>query len=93
MNALMALFGADSDVITDGEYDGATLKKCFNAFIAFDGAIVTEILDINGTAITRNFITDGTALEAGTLITFDKAVSNITVTGTVVLYGIRNYKY
>lgn len=89
----MQIFGADSDTLTDAEWDGTTLKKTFNAFVAFEGAVVTEVLDINGTAITRAFITNGTALESGTLITFDKPMSGITVTGTVVQYGIRNHQY
>lgn len=93
MNVLMQIFGADSDTLTDAEWDGVTLKKTFNALIAFDGAVVTEIKDVNSTAITRSFITAGTALEAGTMITFDKPMSAITVTGTVVLYGIRNHQY
>jgi len=93
MNILQSIFGGDSDTLTDGEFDGITLKKKFNAFIAFDGAVVTEILDLAGAEVTKNFVTDGTALEAGTIITFDKPVSSITCTGTIVQYGITSHQY
>ena len=89
----MQIYGADSDTLTDGTFDGETLKKSFSAVIPFDGAVITEILDINGEEITKAYITAGTALTAGIPLAFDKPMSSITVTGTVMLYGIRNHQY
>ena len=69
-----------------------TKKKAY-AFVAFNGAVVTEIKDVNKVTVTKNYITDSVALPASFLGSFDTPISSITVTGTVAVYGIKNHKY
>ena len=82
------IFGGDHDTKTNGKW--SSTGKVAQAFIAFDGAVITEIKDFNGTALTKAYITAGTALPAGFLGTFDRPIQSITCTGTIVVYGIRD---
>lgn len=88
MNVLEEMYGADHDTITDGKWE--VTGKVATAFVAFQGAVVTEVKDANGVAVTKNYITAGTTLESGTFCPFGKPFKSVTVTGTVMVFGIRD---